>query len=39
MFNVFRVETIDGSAVAIEDYVAFNQVVYFEPHEIEKKVS
>ncbi|KAI9557826.1 hypothetical protein GHT06_014575 [Daphnia sinensis] len=33
-----RVETIDGSAVAVEDYVAFNQVVYFEPHEVEKKL-
>ncbi|KAK4011358.1 hypothetical protein OUZ56_020474 [Daphnia magna] len=33
-----RVETIEGSAVAVEDYVAFNQVVYFEPHEVEKKV-
>lgn len=38
-FNLIRVETIEGSAVAVEDYVAFNQVVYFEPHEVEKKVS
>lgn len=41
--NVFifcsRVETIDGSAVGGEDFVALNQVIVFEANEIEKQVS
>jgi solute carrier family 8 (sodium/calcium exchanger) len=35
----FRVETIDGSAVGGEDFVTFNQVIQFEPNEVEKQVS
>jgi hypothetical protein len=32
------VETIDGSAVVVEDYEAVNEVLTFEPHEREKEV-
>ena len=34
----FRVETIDGSAVVDEDYVAVNEILTFEPNEREKEV-
>lgn len=34
-----RVETIDGSAVGGQDFVAFNQVIQFEANEVEKQVS
>lgn len=34
-----RVETIDGSAIAGEDYVAFCQDIVFEENEIEKEFS
>ncbi|XP_057365028.1 sodium/calcium exchanger 3-like isoform X2 [Daphnia carinata] len=33
-----RVETIDGSAVGGEDFVALNQMVVFEANEVEKQV-
>ena len=37
MFSI-RVETIDGSAVAGEDFVALNEVITFEANEVEKQV-
>ena len=33
-----RVETIDGSAVETEDYIAVNEILTFEPGEKEKEV-
>ena len=39
MFPHFRVETIDGSAIGGEDFVAYNNVITFEPNEVEKRVS
>lgn len=34
----FRVETIEGTAVAGEDYVALKEVLTFEDQEIEKEI-
>lgn len=34
-----RIETIDGSAIAGEDFVAIDEVLTFEANEIEKQVS
>jgi len=36
---VFRVETIDGSAVEGEDYEPLNEILTFEPNEREKEVA
>uniref|UniRef100_T1JBM0 Calx-beta domain-containing protein n=1 Tax=Strigamia maritima TaxID=126957 RepID=T1JBM0_STRMM len=33
-----RVETIDGAATAEEDYVPIDQIIVFEPNEVEKEV-
>jgi solute carrier family 8 (sodium/calcium exchanger) len=34
-----RVESIDGSAVVGEDYVALNEVVVFDPNIVERQVT
>ena len=36
---MLRIESIDGSAVAAEDYIAIDQVVDFDVGEMEKQVS
>jgi len=38
-FFLLRVETIDGSAVAGEDFVQIDEILTFEANEIEKQVS
>jgi Calx-beta domain len=37
-FIIFRIETIDGTANAMEDYLPINEIVTFAPKEREKKV-
>ena len=34
----FRIESIDGSAVAGEDYIAIEEIIVFAPDELEKQV-
>ena len=36
---IFRIESIDGSAVAEEDYIPIDQVIDFAEGELEKQVS
>ena len=36
--RIFRVETVDGSAVSVHDFIPFNQVIEFQPKEVEKEV-
>jgi len=35
---IFRIESIDGTATAIEDYIPVNEIITFGPKEMEKKV-
>lgn len=35
---IYRVETIDGTAVVEEDYIKINEVITFEAGETEKEV-
>nr|CAH0106807.1 unnamed protein product [Daphnia galeata] len=32
------VETVDGSAVSVHDFIPFNQVIEFQPKEVEKEI-